>query len=261
MVKYDTKSLTAKLGEINAQGWIEEHRKGNQGSAGNTLEDLLGVKENNLKLPDAGEWELKTHKYGSSALLTLFHSEPKPRNTSLVERYLVPKFGWPRKSGKGLSFRQTLTAQKYTNRGFKIDTSEDDMLKLKFKVNEITSDQDDYRNLLRERFGNYSISIDPQYQPYWELADLEIAMNRKLKNTFFVDYKERKGKNGKEFRYDKITKLTNINARNYFDLLNCGIAYIDFDARTGKNHGTKFRIKSHKFANLFDQQEVFYNRE
>ena len=35
-------------------------RIGNDGSAGNTLEDLLGVSENNLKLPDWGEIELKT---------------------------------------------------------------------------------------------------------------------------------------------------------------------------------------------------------
>ncbi|MGC8546014.1 MAG: MvaI/BcnI family restriction endonuclease, partial [Athalassotoga sp.] len=34
-------------------GWISNNRPGNVGGIGNTLEDLLGIKENHLPLPNA----------------------------------------------------------------------------------------------------------------------------------------------------------------------------------------------------------------
>jgi hypothetical protein len=40
---------------------------------GNTLEDLLGIVENNLPTPDIEGWELKCQRLVTSSLLTLFH--------------------------------------------------------------------------------------------------------------------------------------------------------------------------------------------
>lgn len=76
---YTKDLLIQTLKEIAAKGWIENHRHGNHGGAGNTLEDLLGIEENNLPIPNAAEWELKTQKIGSSSLTTLFHCEPSRR--------------------------------------------------------------------------------------------------------------------------------------------------------------------------------------
>ncbi|MDO8658498.1 MAG: MvaI/BcnI family restriction endonuclease, partial [Candidatus Levybacteria bacterium] len=42
---YTKQSLIDKLKEISAMGWIPNARKGNSGGIGNTLEDLLGIKE------------------------------------------------------------------------------------------------------------------------------------------------------------------------------------------------------------------------
>ncbi|WP_411909771.1 MvaI/BcnI family restriction endonuclease, partial [Hafnia paralvei] len=43
--------------------WHNGTRPGNDGNQGNTLEDLLGVAENNIPLPDLGGiFELKTQK-------------------------------------------------------------------------------------------------------------------------------------------------------------------------------------------------------
>ena len=44
---YTKETLIDKLKEIRKRGWVEGTRKGNAGSVGNTLEDLLGIKENN----------------------------------------------------------------------------------------------------------------------------------------------------------------------------------------------------------------------
>jgi hypothetical protein len=44
-----------KLEKNQKMGWIENARPGNQGGVGNTLEDLLGIKENNLPLANTSE--------------------------------------------------------------------------------------------------------------------------------------------------------------------------------------------------------------
>ena len=47
------------LTELAKLGWVENGRFGNHGGIGNTLEDYLGIDENNLPIPNASEWELK----------------------------------------------------------------------------------------------------------------------------------------------------------------------------------------------------------
>ena len=45
--------------KIKGMGWIQTHRSGPTG-IGKTLEDLLGIPENNLDQPDFGDYELST---------------------------------------------------------------------------------------------------------------------------------------------------------------------------------------------------------
>ena len=45
--------LVEKFKEIESMGWIQNNREGNDGGVGNTLEDLLGIPENNLPIPNA----------------------------------------------------------------------------------------------------------------------------------------------------------------------------------------------------------------
>lgn len=59
---YTKPALITKLKEISAIGFIPSARKGNHGGIGNTLEDLLGIEENNLPIPNAAEWELKAQR-------------------------------------------------------------------------------------------------------------------------------------------------------------------------------------------------------
>ena len=77
-VIYTKQSLINKLKEIAEMGWIPNARRGNAGGVGNTLEDLLGIEENNLPMPNAAEWELKTQRANTTSLTTLFHTEPSP---------------------------------------------------------------------------------------------------------------------------------------------------------------------------------------
>ena len=96
-VIYTKPALIAKLKEIAAMGWIPNGRKGNAGGIGNTLEDLLGIKENNLPIPNAREWELKGQRSRSGSLITLKHIEPSPTAAKIVPSILLPKYGWKHK--------------------------------------------------------------------------------------------------------------------------------------------------------------------
>src|SRR3989337_4572807 len=123
---YTKTTLIAELKKITARGWIKNRRHGNHGGVGNTLEDLLGIEENNLPIPNAAEWELKTQRAKTSSLTTLFHIEPSPRAIRFVPQVLLPKYGWThqedgKKYPKGeMSYRQTIHGNSRSDRGFKV---------------------------------------------------------------------------------------------------------------------------------------------
>lgn len=73
MKTYTKESLIKEFRKIRKMGWIPNARQGNAGGVGNTLEDLLGIEENNLPIPNAAEWELKCQRANSSSLTTLPH--------------------------------------------------------------------------------------------------------------------------------------------------------------------------------------------
>lgn len=99
---YTKTALIEKLQAIAEMGWIQNARHGNQGGIGNTLEDLLGIEENNLPIPNAAEWELKTQRLKTSSHTTLFHMEPSPRGLKFVPNIFLPKYGWKhQKAGIG----------------------------------------------------------------------------------------------------------------------------------------------------------------
>ena len=88
---YSKESLIEEFKKISKMGFIPNARRGNQGGIGNTLEDLLGIEENNLPLPNAAEWELKTQRLKTTALNTLFHVEPSPRAIKFCSKYIAAK--------------------------------------------------------------------------------------------------------------------------------------------------------------------------
>ena len=70
--------LKMKLRKIKKMGFVKTHRSGNTG-IGKTLEDLLGIKENNIPLHDiTGVAELKAYRRDAGSMLTLFTLEPQP---------------------------------------------------------------------------------------------------------------------------------------------------------------------------------------
>ena len=86
MIGYN--ELIQRLKAIKEMGYIKTHRAGNTG-IGKTLEDLLGIEENNIPSPNAAMIELKSARKNAKSMLTLFTKSPlSPKaNSILLERF------------------------------------------------------------------------------------------------------------------------------------------------------------------------------
>lgn len=67
----DIETFKVKFSDIKVKGYIPSLRNGPTG-VGHTLEQHLGLIENNIALPDIDEVELKAHRANSNNLITLF---------------------------------------------------------------------------------------------------------------------------------------------------------------------------------------------
>jgi len=252
---YTKEDVIESLRKIKAKGWVQNRRHGNAGGVGNTLEDLLGVKENNLAIANAGEWELKTQRKQTNSLLTLFHCEPSPRNARLVPQMLLPLYGWRHKEAGNkypdseLSFRQTIDAISPSDRGFmvKIDYA-NKRFQTSFDSRAVSERHEIWLESVKSRAGLGE--LDPQ--PYWGFSDIEHKAGTKLLNCFYI-LAETKRENGQEYYlYDDIKMLNTFSFDKLLEAIKQGDVLVDFDARTGHNHGTKFRVKQSAIANLYD---------
>ncbi len=91
---------------LKKKGFIPSSRKGPTG-IGHTLETSLGLKENNIALPDIGEAELKAHRTGSNNMITLFTFNRKVWKISPLKA--VKEYGSLDKNGRiGLYYTMSL---------------------------------------------------------------------------------------------------------------------------------------------------------
>ena len=75
---YTLSDFVQEFRNICDMGWITTHRAGPTG-IGKTLEDLLGIQENNIDGPDFGDYELKSCRLNSNSMLTIFTKTPQPQ--------------------------------------------------------------------------------------------------------------------------------------------------------------------------------------
>ena len=80
---YTLDDFVKEYSKICAMGWIKTHRSGPTG-IGKTLEDLLGIVENNIDGPDFGDYELKSCRLNSNSMLTIFTKTPQPKQNDII---------------------------------------------------------------------------------------------------------------------------------------------------------------------------------
>lgn len=265
MKTYTKEELIQDIKDIASKGWIKSVKETkdtrNDGAVGNTLETLLEIKENNLPIPNAREWELKGQRAHTSSLITLKHIEPSPAALGIVSNILLPYYGWKHKQAgekypaTEMSFRSTTSATGFTKRGFLVIVDRN-TAKIKFvfdssKVNTSEPEIQEWLNSVGQRIG-----LGPfKPEPYWGFEDLKYAIGEKIKNCFYV-VADSKIVDGRElFLYKELYLLFGFSFDNFLKCIEDGTVLIDFDARTGHNHGTKFRIKQGYWSNLYSQVE------
>ena len=256
LTKYTKSTIIAALRDIRSRGWLKSCRNvHNDGAIGNTLEDLLGISENNLPLPNAAEWELKTQRKDTSALLTLFHLEPSPRGLHITD-YLISNYGWKHRyagikyQDSEKSFRQTLSYMKPTSRGFFIDIDTDSSrIVVRFDPSCIDDELTGWKNDL---IAHNRIKYDNDYLPYWGFNDVYHKAGIKLGNCFYVLADVKKEGEDYFYRYSDIMQMSGFTLDKFLSNITDGNILIDFDARTSHNHGTKFRIKQNAIPLLYE---------
>ncbi|MCJ7619475.1 MAG: MvaI/BcnI family restriction endonuclease [Anaerolineae bacterium] len=261
MKLYTKNELIALMRQVFERGWHRSVKSTintrNDGAVGNTLETLLGIEENNLPMPNAQEWELKGQRKHTSSLITLKHIEPSPTAAKIVVSILLPLYGWKHKEAgrkypeTEMSFRSTTSATAFTSRGFRVlvDRSAS-KVRLVFNASEVDTTNPELAEWLRSVDRRTGLGpINPE--PYWGFEDLRYAVGSKIRNCFYA-VADRKVVDGHEyFLYEELFLLSGFSFDNFLRCIESGDVLIDFDARTGHNHGTKFRLRQGRWTSLF----------
>ena len=93
--------------------------------------------------------------------------------------------------------------------------------------------------------------LDPQ--PYWGFDDLQHKAGTKLLNCFYVQAEVKREADRELYKYSKILMLQKFSFEGFLNAIETGNVLVDFDARTGHNHGTKFRLRQNCLPMLYEK--------
>lgn len=129
MQKWTLAQIKKALEELSGRGWVRSTRSHDTG-IGKTLEDYLGITENNIALPDFGVMELKSQRIGTPSMMTLFTKSPDGITNAEIRRC----FGYPDPEFPSVKIiHQTIDSGRKNAMGFrlKIDKKQDKLFVLK----------------------------------------------------------------------------------------------------------------------------------
>jgi hypothetical protein len=222
-------TLQKKLKEIEAMGFVETHRLSDTG-IGKTLEDLLGIKENNIPLPDIGEVaELKSYRSSAKSMMTLFTLEPLPKGGDR-DRLLLDGFGYSKRdNGRLKELHSTLSCKKYNAQSLKLCVEKD-----KIRVQ----------------------GKDRKLNIFWDIKSLEEKFNNKLPALVYVFAETKTIKDKEYFHYNEAYLLEDFSFEIFKKRVKADDILVDFRMYyqpngSVRNHGTGFRVKVRKLDNCF----------
>lgn len=154
-----------------------------------------------------------------------------------------------------MSFRQTISGKNRSDRGFKVvvDRNEE-KIKISFSAKDVDSRHAEWLKSVEQRAGLNE--LDPQ--PYWGFRDLAAIAASKLTNCFFVQAKTKIERGVRYYHYCSARMLETFSFDKFLDSLDNGRAYVDFDARTGHNHGTKIRFTENELPLVYEKVTVIH---
>ena len=225
-------TLKNKLKKVEQLKFVPTHRAGDTG-IGKTLEDLLGIKENNIPLCDIGkEAELKAYRKDATSMLTLFTLEPKPKGGNR-DRFLLDHFGYSkRKNARSKELYSTVAAVNYNNQDLKLCVEND-----KIRV----------------------IDVSCKLDIFWDTDILKQKFTEKLPALVYV-LADRKIIDSKEhFHFNEAYFLSGFNFELFKKMVRNGFIVADFRMYykpngSVRNHGTGFRVKINKLYDCFENK-------
>ena len=240
MKTYDEMILGLKT--LKEKGFVKTHRAGDTG-IGKTLEDLLGIEENNIPGPDGEDTELKAARKNSPSMLTLFTKSPLPRgvNSMLRAEYGYSDVNHPDK----LALRTTIDSVDFNTikgkKGFMISSSGDKI--------EIVP-------------GRPPTKFPDMPNPYWNKEDFENSIKKKYKKSLLYVKADNRGTGDcEEFHFNAAYLLEGFDFNKFSKSLKEGILKVDIrlglysDGRF-HDHGTGVRIKPSLLDECFTGTKV-----
>jgi hypothetical protein len=225
-----------KMKQIKQMGYVQSHREGPTG-IGKTLEDLLGITENNIAGPDFSTYELKTGRKDSVSMITLFTKAPMPDNAN---KKLLEAYGYAqRKVPK--DYRQlSLTGEELGESSIPVEDKE-----LHSTLDAIKPSSVGLKiKITKERI---SIENDKNIEAYWDYDTLKETFERKYHKLIYVlaDHKMEKGK--EYFWFNEAFLLDGFSFERFSELVAEGKMKVDIRIGHYPNgelhdHGTGFRI-------------------
>lgn len=216
-------SFQKKFAQVRKKGWIASKRKGHTG-VGQTLEYYLGMKENNIALPDLGTVELKAHRSGSSSMITLFTFNKEAWKINPLKA--IKKYGTRDSNGRlGMYFTMSRTPNS-VGLFLHIDRS---TISVRHVSGEIVAE--------------------------WQLEVLADRFVKKIPGLVLVSaFCEMRG-NVEWFKYERAQLLTGISPDIIRNQITAGNILVDLrlhdKGTSARNHGTGFRATEDKLTSLF----------
>lgn len=241
--------LRNALIKIRDKGFVRCTRENNKdGGIGNTLEDLLEVKENNLQMADFLDYEVKSQRTYTNSAITLFSMASEKRgNRELFNTYSqVSEHDQVRRLYWTLHMNKIATLYNYFSCYLKFD-NEQEPQKLILVVKD-------------NRTGEVNENT------YWEISKIYNKIKPKMKNLVLCYADVNIHQNYREFAYKHFECYFQFSFSKFLNCLRNGIIQVDFRIGAdleGKNagkyhdHGTGFRINGSNMYQLYEYVEKF----
>jgi len=250
----DYEEFIQQLKKIKDMGYVKTHRIGPTG-IGKTLEDLLGIHENNIPSPNHKMMELKSARKNAKSMLTLFTKSPLPKKANSV---LLKTFGYPSSRGNDRKeLHTTVNAINYNtlkgSAGFKIDVHDD-------RIELVSKNIVDQGVIAFIAIKKREEKRQKEVLGYWDKETLKNSFERKLSMLIYVKADSKGSGSDEEFWFNEAWLLKGFDFDNFINLLKKGDILVDI--RIGQypdgkphDHGTGFRVFPDKLDLCFSHRK------
>jgi len=216
-----------KFQELRNKGFVKSLRKGPTG-IGLTFETLMGVKENNLALPDIDGIEIKAHRDNSKSMITLFTFNKKAWQINPLEA--IRKYGSYDGNGRlGMYYTMSLTPN---SAGLFLTVNETGIT-VQHTSGEIIAK--------------------------WQLSTLAERFSQKIPALLFISAHTEERAGIEYFHFYRGQLMRDTTKELLSELFKTGNLLVDLrlhDKKTrARNHGTGFRTFEDKLPLLFEKIE------